>query len=143
VEQDGYDRQIDAIVSEGEKAFKAQDSAKWRDAYENIDQLYSRLEAVTRRKRGDEGGEQRQDPAQLLITLGQMLVALEKSARQKGRYEEFESDFETLSRRLKGIDPKAGDANAQIYDWYYTGYEDLRKRLDEPEKEEDLVKIPK
>lgn len=141
IAEDGYDKQIDAIVNEGNKAFQAQDIAKWRDAYENIDELYNRLEKLAKKKTGADDDKPPVDIRQQIMMLNQMLNDLVASAKKRSRYEEFRNDFENLAERLKRINPDAPDANAQIYDWYFTGFEDLRARLDVPERELGKVQI--
>jgi hypothetical protein len=142
IAEDGYDKQIDAIVTEGNKAFQAQDVAKWRDAYENIDELYNRLEKLAKKKTGTDEPQKPADPRQQIMMLNQMLNDLVASAKKRSRYDDFRNEFESLANRLRRINPDAPDANAQIYDWYFTGFEDLRARLDVPERELGKVQIP-
>ncbi|MEK9137137.1 MAG: hypothetical protein AAB393_08440 [Bacteroidota bacterium] len=130
VGQHGYDKQLEAIRAEAEKAYTDQNTAVWKDSYNKVVKLCDRLEAIVKGG-GDDGPPP--DLGQILIALAQELAQLEKWAKDQGRYEKFKSDFQELSTALKRINPKAPDAMTQIQDWYFTKFSDLRQRLEAPE----------
>lgn len=128
VEREGYDKQIEAIQAEAEKAFREQNSAAWKDAYDKLADLCQRLEGLAG---GGGGGEQ--SPAQLIMILAQQLEQLERWARANGVYERHRHDFEELLEALKRIDPDSPRAMAEIQDWYFVKFQGLKQRLEAPE----------
>lgn len=128
VEREGYDKQIEAIQAEAEKAYREQNSAVWKDAYDKLADLCQRLESLTG---GGGGGEQ--SPAQLIMTLAQQLEQLERWARANGVYERHRRDFDELLEALKRIDPNSPRAMAEIQDWYFVKFQGLKQRLEAPE----------
>ncbi len=52
--KDGYDQQIDAIEKEASSALQAQNTARWKDSFNNIDQLCRRLDKLGK---GDGNGD--------------------------------------------------------------------------------------
>lgn len=130
--KDGYDRRLAAFKTEAGKAETAQNSAAWKDAFQKVCKLCEELEGYLPRSGG--GAEVPPDPNMLLINLAQSLRNLADHARERGVFEKFKADFKEVGDALRRIDPKAPDAMNQIRDWYYTRFEDLRKRLEAPEQ---------
>ncbi len=128
IAQEGFDKQIEMICAEADKAYKAQNLAAWKDNYNRLDGLCKRLENLL-------PPPPPPDPTSLLFSLASSLAGLERKARDDGKYEIFRGDFEKLAAQLKQIDPKAPDAMNQIRDWYFSGFEELRKRLDVPKRD--------
>jgi molecular chaperone DnaK (HSP70) len=139
VAEDGYDKQLAAIRAEADKAIAAQNTAAWKDSFKRLVQLCERLERLASSGEG-QSQAQPQNPAALLLSLARELAALEDWAKHDGRYSKFESDFKDLAAALQRINPNTPDAMAQIRDWYFTKYSNLRRRLDAPEVD-GLVKI--
>jgi hypothetical protein len=128
VEREGYDKQIEAIHAEAEKAYREQNSAAWKDAYDKLADLCQRLEGLVG---GGGGGEQ--NPAQLIMILAQQLEQLERWARANKVYEQHQRKFEELLEALKRIDPNSPRAMAEIQDWYFVKFQGLKKELEAPE----------
>ena len=131
IKDDGYDRQMEAIRGEADKAYGAQNSAAWKEACRKLDGLLQTLGRIE--SNGGGGPKPQPDPRNLLIELGQALEALEKIARENGRYEELKEGFVKAADSLKNIDPQAPDAMSKIYDFYMTIYEVLRKKVTDDE----------
>jgi len=132
IAQEGYDKQIEAIQSEADKAYKEQNLAVWKDSYDKLAKLVDRIEDLT--DDGDGGGPA-PEPAQFLLSLALALNRLETSAKDNGRYHRFQKEFQDLATSLTLIDPKSADAMSQIRDWYRTKFQDLKNRLDAPDTE--------
>lgn len=138
--REGYDKQLDAICTEAKKSLAAQNTAVWKDSYNKLVALCDRLHRVAQPREG--GGSDRQDPAATLLSLARELDALEKWAKEQGRYPKHKNRFADLAADLKGIDPKASDAMNQIRDWYFTNFTkfaDLKQRLEAPEQKKGIV----
>ncbi len=132
--KDGYDKRLAAIRQEADKAYTGQNSAAWKEACGRVAKLCDELEGMLQSACGGGGGAQQpQDPAALLVALGQNLAKLAQYAKDQGKFAKFKDEFREAGDALKRIDPRAADAMAQIRDWYYTRYEELRKKLDAPE----------
>ena len=131
IEKDGYDKQLEAIREQARKAYGEQNSAAWTQACERIDALLGTVNNLVREKgQGGGGSPPPQDPAGLLFQLGNGLLALERQAKEAGRYEELKQELEDARKSLEKIDPRAPDAMTKIRDWFFTVYESLRKKLD-------------
>jgi molecular chaperone DnaK (HSP70) len=137
VAQDGYNRQLEAIRSEAEKAYNAQNGPVWKDSYNQLVNLHGRLRGLIE----DAPSQVPPNPEAIVVELGRELAALESWAKSQGRYMKFKDRFEDLESSLQRIEPKAFDAMSQIRDWYFTRFSDLRKRLDAPESEMGLVSL--
>ncbi len=126
VARDGYDKRLAAIRAEAEKAYIAQNSTVWKESFDKVVKLCDELDAL-------KPPPPPPDPIMLKRSLEYEFKALETDAKAKGRYQEFESDFKTVAAALNQIDPKAPDAMFEIRDWYFTQFEELRKKLGAPE----------
>ena len=135
VAQDGYDKRLEAIRAEAEKAYIAQNSTVWKESFDNVVKLCDELDRL-------KPPPPPPDPIVLKRSLEYELKALETEAEDAGRYKELEKDFKKAAMDLSQIDPKAPDAMFQIRDWYFTQFEELRKRLGAPEpvSDEDPLK---
>ena len=133
IAQEGFDKQIEMICAEADKAYKAQNLAAWKDNYNRLESLCKRLEGLL-------PPPPPPDPTSLLFSLASSLAALERRARDDGKYEIYRSEFEKLAAQLKQIDPKAPDAMNQIRDWYFSGFEELRRSLDVPMRDPGIPK---
>lgn len=124
--QDGYEERLSAIRAEADQSYAEQDTAAWKDSYNRIVQLCDTLDGML----GREGPPP--DPASLLIALARELAALERTARDRGRYEKLKDDFAAAAASLKNIKPDASSAMAEIRDWYVSRLDPLRKRIEDP-----------
>lgn len=131
---DGYDKRLDAIKSEAEKAYASQNAAAWAEADKRLGALAEEVERQIQQGTGAESAPP--DPAQILLMLERDLANLAGWIKAEGRYEAFRQEFEALAADLKKIDPKAPDAMTQIRDWYSTKFLDFRKRLEAPDGED-------
>jgi molecular chaperone DnaK (HSP70) len=123
--QEGFDKQIEMVCAQAEKAYMAQDLAAWKDTYNRLDSLCKRLEGLL-------PPFPLPDPTYLSLGLASSLAALERRARDEGKFEMYHSLFNLLATKLSQIDPKSPDAMSQIHDWFFSDYEVLRDRLDAP-----------
>lgn len=137
VAEEGYDKQLQAIRSEAEKAYTTQNTAAWKESFTKVVALCDRLESLI----DTDGNGPPPDPASLLLGLARELAQLERWAKDQGRYAEFRQDFEQLAQDLKKIDPKSPDAMTQIRDWYMTKFSDLQRRLKAPDTK-GLTRVP-
>jgi hypothetical protein len=132
--QDGYAKRRKAIRDEAGRAYKAQNSAEWADAYRKMDQLCEELEGQLARirkpdqARGGEGPPP--NPMALLLSCRQHLDRLRETARHKKRFDALQAEFAEAERDLDTISPKAPDATPRINDWFFTRYEPLRKKVE-------------
>jgi hypothetical protein len=123
---EGFVQQIGAIRDEADAAYRTQNTASWKQAFAQMANLCDRLASLQ-----PDDGRRREvtSPAELVVALGRDLVALETAAREENRLQEFQADFKALAADLRRIDVNAASAQTQIRDWYFTKFEDLRRRL--------------
>lgn len=129
IARDGYDRQLEAIRIEAEKAYLDQHAAAWKESYERLVKLCDTIRDIT-----DNGDGPPPDPKTLLLLLGRDLADLQDWAKDAGRGKEFKDEFDALAEDLKQIDPSAPNAINLISDWYHTKFADLKRRLKSPVK---------
>jgi actin-like ATPase involved in cell morphogenesis len=150
-----YEGQVKAIAQMGERALRDKDETAWADANRRLDDLRERIistidqEERRRRRRaaGGEGREEPPDPRAIKLKLGLDLTQLREEARRRGRLAELEADFESCEQTLKGIDPKASSAMAQLVEYYQNQHQPLYAkvvgRVTRPDKEPGWVAVLK
>jgi molecular chaperone DnaK (HSP70) len=130
--QQGYDKQIEAIQTEAQKALQTENSAAWSDAYDKLSTVRERIEKITQKGGGDGPPP---DPATWKLQFGQQLGQVEKAARAAGRYEPLKAKFDEAASSLTRIDPKSPGAVSELADWYNTKLRALAQELGGPGKE--------
>jgi molecular chaperone DnaK (HSP70) len=125
--QYGYLERLKAIQDEADQAYKTQNGAAWKEAWNKLLRLADDLASHEKRPQPPPPA-----PQVLLIELGRELDQLKDWADKQGRYLEFKADFQNLADSLKAIKPGAPDAMNQIYDWYFVKFADLKQRLKAP-----------
>jgi len=133
IKKDGYDKSLNVIQQNGEKAYVDQNPAAWKDAYNKLNKLFDELESLLQDGEGGCDGPH-EDPNKILMSVKKELDDLEIRAREEGKYPEYENEFQALNDSLEKIDPKAQDAMGQIRDWYFTKYANLKNMLNAPKK---------
>jgi hypothetical protein len=129
---DDYLDRLAAFKLDADKAERDQSTASWKDAYNKVcklcDQIMEAMPPDPNARRGEV-----LPPTELVVRLGGMLKDLSDHAKQRGVHEKFKGEFQTAAQTLKAINVKAADADNQIRDWYYSQFEELRKKLEAPD----------
>ena len=138
IEKDGYDKLIETIRKNSEKAYESQNSIAWKQEYDKMADLHSKLNRMKNKASGGSGGSDAPDidPKALLFQCSLMLKDFEKQVNEQYEidkaaiksddelqklqkiYNENKNNCEDLGNELKAIKPDAPDVISRIQDWY-------------------------
>jgi molecular chaperone DnaK len=126
LKKDGYDKLIETIRKNAEKAYENQNSIAWKQECDKMAELLSKLNRMKNDLSGGSGGggsnsdSPEIDPKALLFQLSLMLKKSkeEVQAEDPEKYKKHENEFEELGAELQAIKPDASDVMSRIQDWY-------------------------
>ncbi len=125
-ERAAFRRQLQAICSEAERAYDAQNVIGCMASFDALARFRAHIEEIARKTPAGESAPENPPPSELLQILAEGLHRLEQQAQTEGRFTEFEREFEVASDLLKAIDPNAPQSLREIEAWVHTQFTPLR-----------------